>query len=182
MIATIQKAIPRAVPIALLLGLAIHVTRCATEIAADKEVGRVIAIADSLKAQRDSLVAVADSLKPLADSIITVQSVKTVYVRQAIEALPPAETPSDSARDRIIATQDTIITDLNVAIGKMREAEASLRGALSLSDERGDSLQAFILRPKKKPSRVALAVFGGECVYAGGAGPCIGVGVSYRIF
>jgi hypothetical protein len=147
-----------------------------------KHEARVLAFAQRKELEADSLRAVADSLKPLAGSIITVQRVRTVYVRQAVEALPPAVTPSDTARDQIIASQDSIITGLNEAVDKMREAEAALRGALVRSDERGDSLQAHILRPKKKPSRLALAAFGGQCVGMNGTGPCIGVGLSWRIF
>jgi hypothetical protein len=143
---------------------------------------RVLEFARRKEMQADSLQAVADSLRPLADSIITVQRVKTVYIRQAVELLTPPVTSGDTARDYIIAAQDSVITGLNEAVDKMREAEAALRGALVRSDERGDSLQAHILRPRKKPSRLALAAFGGQCVGMNGTGPCIGVGLSWRIF
>jgi hypothetical protein len=181
-----NKTLLNAMKIAGLVLLAMWITSVAANNMSErtyaKHEKRVLEFAHRKELEADSLRAVADSLKPLADSIITVQRVKTVYIRQAVEALPPAVTPSDTARDKVIASQDSVITGLNEAVDKMREAEAALRGALVRSDERGDSLQAHILRPKKKPSRLALAAFGGQCVGMNGTGPCIGVGLSWRIF
>jgi hypothetical protein len=181
-----NKTLLNAMKVAALVLLAMWITSVASNNMSErtyaKHERRVLEFARRKQIERDSAVAVADSLKPLADSIVTVERVRTIYVRQAVEALPPAVTPSDTARDQIIAAQDSIIVGLNVAVDKMREAEAALRGALVRSDERGDSLQAHILRPRKKPSRLALAAFGGQCVGMNGTGPCIGVGLSWRIF
>jgi hypothetical protein len=181
-----NKTLLNAMKIAALVLLAMWITSVAANNMSErtyaKHEKRVLEFARRKEMQADSLQAVADSLRPLADSIITVQRVKTVYIRQAVELLTPPVTSGDTARDYIIAAQDSVIVGLNEAVDKMREAEAALRGALQRSDERGDSLQAHILRPKKKPSRLALAAFGGQCVGQNGTGPCMGVGLSWRIF
>jgi hypothetical protein len=181
-----NKTVLNAMKVAALVLLAMWITSVAANNMSErtyaKHERRVLEFAQRKELEADSLRAVADSLRPLADSIITVQRVRTVYIRQSVEALPPAVTPSDTARDQIIAAQDSVITGLNEAVDKMREAEAVLRGALVRSDERGDSLQAHILRPKKKPSRIHLNVTCGESVTLLGTSPGCTLGIGLRLF
>ena len=140
---------------------------------------RVIEFAKRKELLADSLQAVADSLANERDSVVVVTKVRTEYIRQQVNSLPPAVTPSDSARDRIIAVQDSIITDQQIAIDAGREIEAKLRGALDAATVRGDSLLALVQAPKRKQSRIGLGVFTGVCV---DKRPCAGVGAVVRIF
>jgi hypothetical protein len=143
---------------------------------------RVLDFARRQEVKADSLQEIADSLSNERDSIAVVTQVRTVYVREQIAALPPAVTPSDTLRDAVIALQDSIITDQRKAIDAGLQIEAALRGALAASDERGDSLLAFIQKPKSKPSKMSIGVTAGPCVSEHGTSKlCVTAGVNWKI-
>lgn len=144
---------------------------------------RVIEYAQKQEARADSLKAWADSLSNERSREVAAVTERVRYVKTYIADVAPPVTPSDSLRDRIIAAQDSIITDLQSALSKSMEVEAALRGALQASEARGDSLLAFIRKPKPKPSKWSIGVSGGpKCITADGVQSwCVVAGVSYKV-
>jgi hypothetical protein len=73
-----------------------------------------------------------------------------------------------------------VIQGREVKLG--REIEAKLRGALSASNMRADSLHYLVNLPRPKAPRATVGIFVGPCATQTGVYPfCAGVGVSWRI-
>jgi hypothetical protein len=143
---------------------------------------RVLTYAESQRVRANHAEQRADSLANARSVKVAETRVRTVYVQQQAKALPPAVTPSDTARDAIISQQNALIVDLNDAIDTGLQVEAALRGALKAESARGDSLLAFIQRPKPKASRVVLGVFVGPCMSEQGASRvCVGAGIGIKL-
>jgi uncharacterized coiled-coil protein SlyX len=186
-----NKALLNAIKVAALVLLAMWITSVAANNMSErtyaKHEKRVLEFARRKEMQADSLTAYADSVARQRDSLAVVASEKQKVVTKRIETVRLVQIPDTcqslvAQYDSIVVEQQDIIGNLNWALRDSRTVEQKLRESNRLLDERGDSLQAHILRPKKKPSRLALAAFGGQCVGMNGTGPCIGVGLSWRIF
>lgn len=138
----------------------------------------------------DSLVAANVSLARQRDSLAVVAAEKQKTITKRIEAVrlvpvPPEALPLVDTLNAIIDDQQEVIATQKRALDMGRDVEAKLRRALVASDARGDSLQAFIEKPKPKPRRWGLTVGGGACIGVNGTqvynGPCLNVGISWRI-
>jgi hypothetical protein len=191
----VMRQLPSGMMWALVVGCAIYATRCATERVAEREANkerdRILTHADSLKQESDSLRVLADSIAPLRDSlrIIRTQKQKVVVQRIADARTQPVPPSCDTACLRLVSGRDSIIDDQNellviqgreIRLG--REIEAKLRGALSASNMRADSLLYLTSLPRPKAPRATVGIFVGPCVTQTGAFPfCAGVGVSWRI-
>lgn len=164
-----------------------HVVSSMSERTYQKHEKRVLEFAKRKEQQADSLTAFADSLAKQRDSLAVVAAEKVRVVRERIESIRLVSVPDTcksvvAAYDSVVTDQQEIIGGLNWALRQSQEIEAKLRQSNRMLDERGDSLQAHILRPKPKPSRLSLGLFAGQCASTLGTSPCVGVGVSYRIF
>lgn len=148
---------------------------------------RTLEFAKRKEAEADSLKALADSASRQRDSLAVVAAEKQKTITKRIETIrlvpvPPEAVLLVDTLNAIIDDQQEVIAAQKRALDMGRDIEAKLRRALLASDARGDSLVALVQAPRKKPSRWALAVFAGQCVSGIKTGPCVGAGVSYRIF
>jgi hypothetical protein len=166
----------------VLIWLATSGTARLAEYQASKVEKRLLEYGERERQRANEAEAKADSMARGRDSIVVVTKLRTVYVRQQIQALPPAITPSDTLRDAVIATQDSIITDQRKALDAGVQIEAALRGALSASNARGDSLLALIQRPRRAPSKLGVSAVVGPCVTEMGTSKlCASVGIAWKI-
>jgi hypothetical protein len=148
---------------------------------------RTLEFARRKELQADSLESLADSIAKQRDSLAVVadQKQKTIVRRIAsVREIPvPAEAkPLVDTLNAIIDDQNELLVIQGNEIRLGREIEAKLRGALSASNMRADSLLYLTSLPRPKAPRVNVGVFVGPCVTQTGAFPfCAGVGVSWRI-
>jgi hypothetical protein len=187
----VMRQLPSGMMWALVVGCAIYATRCATEQVAEREANkerdRILSHADSLKQESDSLRVLADSIAPLRNLLdaLTHEKQKTITRRiVSVREVPvPAEAqPLVDTLNAIIDDQAAVIAAKDEVIRQDREIEAKLRGALSASNMRADSLLYVTNLPRPKAPRASVGVFVGPCVTQTGAFPfCAGVGVSWRI-
>jgi hypothetical protein len=143
---------------------------------------RVLEFAQRKEILADSLQAAADSVAKQRDSLAIVAHEKQKTIIKRIETVREVSKP-DPARDSIIDDQQNAITDLNRALRFGQQAEADLRRASNAWKARGDSLEALVRTPRKRPSRLSVGVYAGPCVSEIGVSRvCAGVGVGWKLF
>jgi hypothetical protein len=142
---------------------------------------RVLEFAQRKEIVADSALALADSVIRQRDSIQAASHEKQKTIVKRIETVREVSRP-DPARDSIIDDQQEVITDLNRALRFGQQAEAELRRASNAWKARGDSLEAFIQKPRPKPSRLSVGVTVGPCVHEEGVSKvCVTAGASWRV-
>ena len=151
---------------------------------------RVLEFAKRKEVYADSLEAAADSLRAQRDSALAATTVRVEYIKTYIKTLPQPDSACNAScaeaiakRDTVIAVQDSLITTQQDLLKASQEIEAKLRGALASQTMRGDSLAAWMARPKPKPSRWSIGFTCGEGIHV--ATPSIGpgcvFGLSYKL-
>jgi hypothetical protein len=148
---------------------------------------RVLEFAKRKELQADSLESLADSIAKQRDSLAVVASEKQKTITRRIESVREVPVPAEAKP--LVDTLNAIINDQNELlviqgneIRQGREIEAKLRGALSASNMRADSLHYLVNLPRPKAPRASVGIFVGPCATQTGAYPfCAGVGVSWRI-
>jgi hypothetical protein len=161
-----------------------------SELTYSKHEKRVLEFAKRKELEADLRTWEAEQLMRQRDSLAVVASEKQKTITRRIESVREVPVPAEAkplvdTLNAIIDDQNELLVIQGTEIRQGREIEAKLRGALSASNARGDTLQAFIERPQPKPRRWGLTVGAGHCVGTNGTqvynGPCLNVSVSWRI-
>jgi hypothetical protein len=190
-VAAVNRSVLNAMKVAAVVLVACWLVSNATSSIAErtysKHEKRVLEFAKRKEQQADSLESLADALARQRDSLAVVASEKQKTIIKRIESAREVPVPAEAKP--LVDTLNAIIDDQNellviqgreVKLG--REIEAKLRGALSASNMRGDSLLYLVNLPKPKAPRASVGIFVGPCATQTGAYPfCAGVGVSWRI-